>query len=123
MMEQRRENGRVFGAGIVMGCFFLAVREVRKPPVKPAREDFAAEELRVLQDVAEKPCIGFDPRDGVFRKGAFQARDRLRAVATPRNELAEQRIVFRRDREALVDAIIEPNSGARGCTARNNGAG
>lgn len=123
MMKQRREDGCVFGAGIVMGCLFLAIREIWESLVKPAREDFAAEELRVLQDVAEKSCIGLDPGNGVFRQGAFQARDRLGAVATPRDELAEQRIVFRRNREALVDAIIEPNSGARGRTARNNDAG
>src|ERR1700675_3548718 len=112
MMQQGRKNGRILGAGIVTGWFFVIGEKIREPLVKPAREDFTSDKLRIFQDFAEKQRISFNSCEGEFRQGPLEARDRFRAVTAPRDELAKQRIVFRRNRKALINAVIEPNSRA-----------
>ena len=66
--------------------------EVGQPFVEPAREDFAAKEFRVFQDLAKERCIGLNACDRVLGKRAGEARDGLIAVASPRDEFAEHRI-------------------------------
>src|ERR1039457_3823869 len=119
-MKQSGKKGCIFGAWIAPGCVLTACTEMRKPLVKPMRGYFPADEFRIAQDTAEKRCVGFDACAGVFSECPFQARDGLGAVASPRDEFSEQRIVFGRDRETLVDAVVQTYARTRWCVQRKN---
>jgi len=84
--------------------------EVRKPPVKPAREKFTSAEFRVAQNARKSAALVLIPVAVYSASARCRPRDSLGAVAPPRDEFSEQRVIFGRDRKAFVDSIVETNA-------------
>src|SRR6266853_3137938 len=91
--------------------------------IEPFGMDFAAKEIRFGEDAAEEAGVGINAGDGVFVKGAAQARDGLFAGVAPGNEFAEEGIVFVGHGPAFIDTVVKPNAGTAGRAARQNFAG
>ena len=102
-------------------CVFFTAEEFRQPFVEPAGVDFTAQEIADRGECARRrPVFVLIPVTRVFLEGAIEARDRLRAVLAPGDQLAEHRIVFGRNGKTFVDAVIETDSGAGRRAARKN---
>ena len=84
--------------------------------VQPARIDIAVPKISCREDPAEEPNVRLDSGCVIFVERALQSRDRLSAIASPRDQFSKHRIVFVRHRPACIDAVIQTNSGARSGT-------
>src|SRR5690349_9836778 len=93
-------------------------RGTRRTLAQQAREitgvDAAGHELRIAEDLGVQPEVGGDAVDARDGDGGAQPRQRLRAVAAVRDDLAEQRVVERRHRGAGIDVRIDADTLAVG---------
>jgi len=117
MVKQSREYCRIFGVAV---WIFFGGKQLLKPFIQPAGEDFSANEFGIAENSQEKRCVRFDPGDAVFHESTLQSRNGLGTILSPGDQFSQHWIIFRWDGEALVNAVIEPNSGARRSVERKN---
>src|ERR1700741_1857752 len=110
-VQEGPENRCILGYGIaLLGLSFT--QEPRQALIQPPREHFAAKEFRIAKDAEKKARVGFDSGDDVLFQPSPKSNNRLVAVLSPADELAEHRVVFRRDGIAFRNSIVQPDSGA-----------
>src|SRR5580704_2742089 len=88
--------------------------------VEPLGVDFAAQEIRLGENAAEKASVGFDASDRVLLECAAEASDGFFAAVAPSDQFAKQRVVVHRHGPAFVDTFIETNAGAARSMARKD---
>src|SRR5882672_12606963 len=96
---------------------------MRKPFIEPTSENFSAQKFRIAENAEKQARVRLYPCDRVFLEGASETRNRLRAVLSPGDQLAEHWIVFGRDAETCIHAVIQAYSGAGRRAPRMNRSG
>ena len=82
------------------------LRQLRESPLEPLDLDRAGAELRVLHHAQVEVARRLHALDRELEQRAMHARDRLRAVGRPDDQLGEHRIVEQPDLAARLDAAV-----------------
>src|SRR5258706_458733 len=96
----------------------LGRERVDSDRVDEMRRDLARAEQLAREDLLVRRDVRGDADDGEFVERALHPRDGLGAIATPGDDLREQRVVERRDLVALEAVRVDPDAGPTGLEPR-----